>query len=30
LKMVQAGRTPLTESEKSDVLDYLQRNAGKE
>lgn len=30
LKMVQAGRAPLTDSEKREVLDYLQRNAGKE
>jgi hypothetical protein len=30
LKMVQAGRAPLTDSEKREVLDYLQRNSGKE
>jgi Dihaem cytochrome c len=28
LKMVQAGRAPLTDSEKREILDYLQRNAG--
>lgn len=30
LKMVQAGRAPLTDSEKREILDYLQRNAGKQ
>jgi hypothetical protein len=28
LKMEQAGVPPLSESERRDILDYLQRNAG--
>jgi hypothetical protein len=30
LKMAQAGVAPLSESERHDILDYLERNAGKE
>lgn len=30
LKMAQAGVAPLSESERREILDYLERNAGKE
>lgn len=29
VKMVQAGVTPLSDSEQREILDYLERNAGK-
>ncbi len=30
LKMAQAGVTPLSDSERREIMDYLERNAGKD